>query len=320
MDIRKLDFILAELASYSGVKKKVGDTTFVACPYHSERTPSFRIYHKANSKQPGFGKCFGCGAAHPWDEYAPRLGLKAYIYAKPSQQFARSVVKPLEDDMSVVFRHKPLPKDKVWRGIKTNLLIDIGCTLIKPYDETFIFMPVTIKGEERGYIRARLHKIKDKPSYLNKAGRWSELFGLFLYDYAVKMMRDKGLNTLVLVEGPRDALRLISLGIPAIAILGTQSWSKRKATLMELTGAKNVVLCFDGDCAGLKAEALVTPSLSRLVTVSVFDLRGKDSPYWQFRNEEEPSKCAKLNKVELWDPGAMPLSKVRQLKQLIASL
>jgi 5S rRNA maturation endonuclease (ribonuclease M5) len=320
MDIRKLDFILSELAAYSGVKKQVGETTFVACPYHSERTPSFRVYHKASSQHPGFGRCFGCGAAHPWDEYAPKLGLKAYTYAKPSQQFARSVVKPLVDDMPATFQHQPLPKNKVWRTIKTNLLIDIGCTLIKPYDETFIFMPVTIKGEERGYIRARLKKVDDKPSYLNKSGRWSEQFGLFLYDYSVALMKKLGWSTIVLVEGPRDALRLVSLGIPAMAILGTQSWSKRKATMMELTGAKNVILCFDGDCAGLSAEELVTPSLSKLVKVHTFDLRGSDSPYWKFRNKEEPSKCAKKAGVSLWDPGNMPLRKVRELKQLIASL
>jgi hypothetical protein len=227
-------------------------------------------------------------------------------------------VKPVESAIPEEpgFDFRSLPKNKVWREIATNLLIDIGCKRIRQYDEPFIYMPVNVRGEERGYIRARLRKKKDKPSYLNKAGKWSERYGLFPYDYTV---RDKP-SCIVLVEGPRDALRLLLLGIPAIAILGTQSWSKRKAQLLELSGAEHVILCFDGDDAGLGAEKLVLPSLKPLLDVHLFDLRGKDSPYWKFRNEDEPSKAAKLEGVELWDPGSMPMKKVNQLKRLIRTL
>lgn len=322
MDIRKLDFVLNELAGYSGVKKQVGDSTFVSCPFHSERTPSFRIFHSASSLSPGYGRCYGCGQKATWDVLAPKLGLRPYKWSKPTQQFARPVVKPVESVLpeEVDFDFKPLPKNKIWREIETNLLIDIGCKKIRQYDEPFIYMPVIVRGDERGYIRARMRKKKDKPSYLNKAGKWSERYGLFPYDYAVKLSRDQGLNVLVLVEGPRDALRLLSFGIPAIAILGTQSWSKRKAHLLELSGVEYIVLCFDGDDAGLGAENLVQPSLKNLLNVLTFDLRGKDSPYWKFRLEDEPSKAAKAEGVELWDPGSMPLKKVKQLKRLVRSL
>lgn len=318
MDIRKLDFVLSELASFSGTKKKVGDSTFVLCPYHSERTPSFRIFHSASSRSPGYGRCYGCGQKAPWDSFAPMLGLRAYTWAKPTQQFARPVVQPPDSsDIDLPqFDFKPLPKGKVWREIQTDLLIAIGCLRIRQYDEPFIYMPVNVRGEERGYIRARMRKKKDKPSYLNKAGKWSDRYGLFPYDYAVK----DSPKSLVLVEGPRDALRLLSFGIPAIAILGTQSWTKRKAQLLEMTGAKSVVLCFDGDDAGLAAEKLVLPSLSLLMNVVVFSLRERDSPYWQFRHEDEPSKEAKRNKVELWDPGSMPIRKIKQLKRLLRQL
>ena len=326
MDLRKLQHVQSELAMYAGTKKAgPNDSTFVLCPFHGERTPSFRIYHGANSRSPGYGRCYGCPAHGPWDEIAPKLGLKAYTYAKPSQQFAHKVVKEINNEPedgtpSSEFEFKPLPKDKLWRTISTNLLRDIGCKRMKQWNESFIFVPVMVKGSERGYIRARLRKKKDAPSYLNKAGRWSELSGLFPYDFAVKMMRDKGLNCLTLVEGPRDALRLLSLGIPAVAILGTQSWSKRKAHLIELSGAEHVMLCFDGDDAGAGAEEKVTPSLEALVQVHTFNLRGKDSPYWKFRNEDEPSKKAKKAKVALWDPGEMPLRKCKQLRRRIKKL
>ncbi len=322
MDLRKLSHVQAELNLYAGAKRRgPNDSTFVLCPFHGEQTPSFRVYHSSTSKSPGYGKCYGCGEHGPWDTIAPKLGLKPYKYAKPTEQEARPVVKPMDTaDVQQDFNFKPLPVGKFWREISTDLLIAIGCKRMRQYDEPMIFMPVIVRGEERGYIRARMRKKKDLPSYLNKAGRWSELNGLFPYDYAVAMMRAKCYNTIVLVEGPRDALRLLSFGIPAVAILGTQSWSKRKAHLIELTGAENALLCFDGDCAGREAEEKVKPTLSALVNLHRFNLRGKDSPYWAFRKEEEPSKCAKKARVELWDPGNMPLHKVKQLRREVKQL
>lgn len=321
MNLKKLDHVLAELSAYSGQKKIVGDSTFVACPYHSERTPSFRIFHSASSKSPGYGKCYGCGASAKFDELAPKLGLRPYSYSKPTQQYARPVVKPVDEILPEhIYSFKELPKDKLWREISTNLLRDIGCMKIRQYDTPFIYMPVVVKGEERGFIRARLRKARDKPSYLNKPGKWAERHGLFPYDYAVKVMTSQELNAIVLVEGPRDALRLLSYGIPAVALLGTQSWSKRKAHLLELSGATHVVLCLDGDCAGREAEEKILPTLQNLIQTETFNLRGKDSPYWQFRKEEEPSKCAKKQKIELWDPGCMPLRKIKQLRRLVRAL
>lgn len=317
MDYRKLNHVLAEINAYTGAKKQVGDSTFVLCPYHNERTPSGRIFHSPNSKSPGFFKCYGCGQNAKFDEVAVRLGMRPYTYASPQELDARPAVRELEVANDIKYQHTPLPKNKLWRHIKTNLLIDIGCTLIEQYREKFIYMPVKVKGTEKGFIRARLKKAKDKPSYLNKAGKWSENFGLFPYDYSVKMMSDLGLDTLVLVEGPRDALRLLSEGIPAIAILGTQSWSKRKGITIELSGAHRVIICGDGDCAGIAANKMIKEKLEGLVATEIFDLCGKDSPYWQFRKKDSPTKSAKAKGVDLWDPASMPKAKVQQLRKLL---
>lgn len=319
MELRKLDFILNQLQSYSGEKKQVGETIFVSCPFHSEKTPSFRIFVSPTSKSPGWGKCYGCGQKTAWDNYAEKLGLKPYKWSKPEQQFARPLIRADEFDSGSStdqFTFYDLPAGKVWRHIKTDLLIDIGCKQITQYNTKFIYMPVNILGNERGYIRARMRKEADKPSYLNKKGRWSEHYGLFPFDYT---MRNKP-KSVVLVEGPRDALRLLSFKIPALAILGTQSWSKRKSSLIEIAGVKNVIMCFDGDSAGLKAREVVRPNLEKLVKVETFDLCGKDSPYWPFRNREDPGKDMKKRGVEGWDPGNMPLSKVKELASLVSKL
>lgn len=315
MELRRLDFILNQLDRYTGQKKRVGDSTFVTCPYHSERTPSFRIFHSSASKSPGFGKCYGCGQTAKWDELAPKLGLQPFTYVPPTQQFARPILREeKEGSPKVTYTYSRLPEGKSWRGISTALLHDLGGKkALSSYGKVFIYLPVFIKGNLRGHITARMKKEDGRPSYINSSGKWSERYGLFPYDHAVRN-RPK---VVVLVEGPRDALRLLSYGIPAIAILGTQSWSETKSKLVEMTGAETVILAFDGDDAGLRAIELVRPLLSKLVKVKVFSLTAEDSPYWEFKDDDEPSKAAKQQGVELWDPCSMPLKKVKDLKALI---
>lgn len=319
MDQRKLEHVLQQLDHYSGPKKKLNSaSTFVSCPFHSESTPSGRVFHSGTSKSPGFFKCYGCGQTATWDEVAPKLGLKAYQWTKPITQFAAPLRAKDETPEEAELKFSPIPKGKIWRQIKTQLLIDIGCKKVRVIYDGFrpgpvmLYFPAMIKGELRGYIRARLKKVDGKPSYLNQAGGWSKDYGLFPYDYAI---RNKP-HTIVLVEGPRDALRLNMLGIPAIAILGTQSWSRRKSRMIELTGARTVILAMDGDDAGLAAIQLIKPLLIDMVRVKIFSLTGPDSPYWRFRNLDEPTKAMKAKGVESWDPGNMPLKKARELKAL----
>lgn len=321
MDQRKLDHVIQQLDRYSGPKKRLNaSSTFVSCPFHSERTPSGRVFHSATSENPGYFKCYGCGQTGNWDEVAPKLGLSPYKWSKPVKQYAVPLrpadAEPDEPDL----KFSSIPKGKVWRQIKTDFLISLGCKKVRVIYDGFrpgpvmLYLPVMVKGRERGFIRARLKKVDGKPSYLNKSGGWSKDYGLFLYDQAVALMHESGIKTLALVEGPRDALRLMSIGIPAIAILGTQSWSKRKSRMIELTGARRVVLCMDGDDAGLAAIELIKPLLVDLIRVRTFSLTGPDSPYWHYRSEDEPTKTMKAKGIESWDPGNMPLKKVKELK------
>jgi hypothetical protein len=212
-----------------------------------------------------------------------------------------------------------LPTNKVWRSIPTNFLIEVGARKVtNQWGSSFVYLPVNVLGRERGYIKARLRKKEGYTSYINSKGSWSAETGLFLYDYVIKKFNKP--RVVVLVEGPRDGLRLCMLGVPAISILGTQSWSDRKSRLLELSGADHAILCMDGDCAGIKAVSMIKGKLHRMMRVHEFDLAGCDSPYHQFRNEDHPTKAAKAAGVQLWDPGCMPLKKVSQLKSLVDRL
>lgn len=317
---RRLRHVQRELERYTGVIDRQGDSSFILCPFHSERTPSGRIFHASKTKSPGYFKCYGCGRVAKWDELAPHLGLKPIQWARPEEEFAtplRSRADEVNEEREMIL--EDLPAGKFWRSIPTDFLIEVGCKRGHFYypgsdvhGKPWVWMPVFINEELRGYSRGRLRKESDKPSYINSKGGWTKDYGLFPYDFTKKLTKKK--RYVVLVEGQRDALRLLLAGIPALAIMGTQNWSVCKSRMIEMLDIDFAVLMMDGDCAGLQAVKLIEPQLSPLVNTEVFSLAGRGSPYWAFRKEEEPSKAAKAAGVELWDPQNLPSAKLKELR------
>jgi 5S rRNA maturation endonuclease (ribonuclease M5) len=318
-----------QLAQYSGAKKPGNGSTFVICPYHSEKTPSGRVFHAASTTAPGSFKCYGCGMKASWNEIAPKLGLMPFGPQKPDEEYANSGLlmdQELVEDTGFVkerMRFRDLPEDRTWRNIPTSLLISIGAKLCQVKHEEHgwlkpkVYLPVLINKKLRGYIKARMKKHDDFPSYINAKGQWSKTHGLFPYDMAIKLSRRLGTHTIVLVEGPRDALRLLMLGVPAMCILGTQSWTDTKTKILELSGVQRVILLMDGDDAGKEATAMLETrleSMFEVVTLKLWALRG--SPYIQFKNKREPSKAAKKAGVALWDPCSAPERIIQKIKKL----
>jgi 5S rRNA maturation endonuclease (ribonuclease M5) len=160
-----------------------------------------------------------------------------------------------------------------------------------------------VNGKEYGHTDA----LFDKPakgkgtSYLNKKGAWSKTHALFPFDQAIRLMNELGIKTIVLVEGPRDALRLIRAGIPAIAIFGTKSWSLMKVRLLQLAGVERIVLCMDGDPSGQDATDHILPTIEDGFEVKVIKL-------WVV------AKKLKRDKI---DPGNMPTGVLRRLEKMV---
>jgi len=321
LGLNKLDFIKTQLAAYGGEKKGYGERLMIRCPYHSDNTPSGSL-----SLSPTFAgsfRCFACGAKANWDDLAPRLNLQPFKRGEPKEEYALNFMtssheateeqeKLYQEDK---FKFWDLPPNKRWRSIPTNLLIDLGGKLCVKWSDDyqcwgktkFIYLPVMINGEQEGYFRARLKKEEDQPSYYNARGKWSFTQGLWPFDHSIALMRSLKSSTMILVEGQRDALRLINYGIPAMCIFGTQSVGKAKVKHLELAGVQRLLIMMDGDAAGISGTEKIIEAATgmfQLKTVKLWDMRG--SPYRKFLSHENPTKAAKEAGVELWDPMCVP--------------
>lgn len=324
----RIPHVLSQIATLSQVKK--GERfSFIRCPFHNEKTPSGRIFHDPSlPRLAGNFKCFGCSETRRWDELASVLNLEPFnkkvdpdrelfVPKGNLDEIEGKLLGGNEEEVSDLTAF-PITKESAkklgfesyaagWRGFPFGFLKETGALFCRSGSGTsYLYLPVIVSGEERGFIRAQLKKPTSKtiPSYLNAPGPWSNDFGLYPYDYSVELMKSRGLSSIVLTEGPRDALRLLHLGFPALCILGTHSWSEQKFRLLTLSGAERLIPMFDGDAAGEKALELVTTGKVKSKVVapelsSVFEVK----PIRLWNIEEDPQELVSDSK---FDPCNLP--------------
>ena len=316
----KLQFVREQCRSIQGAKYHK-NYTMIRCPFHNDLNPSGCVYHSERTKNPGFFRCFGCGTTASWDELAPIIGCEPFS-SNPKVRYVSADSFRLDlnlglDEVYEKLIFSDLPKHKRWRGIKTDLLIKIGCKICRIQyndgnlsNERFIYLPVRVDGKTVGYTKGRMHKVEGQPSYINLRGSWVKTHGLFPFDYAIQLMTET--KTIVLVEGQRDALRLLSEGIPALCIMGTQSFSESKARLLAMHDVRRCIIFMDGDDAGKEGTLKVYKTLSKFLECKVLKLWAmKGSPYAKAKNSAE----AKALGLELWDPGNCPQWIINTIKE-----
>lgn len=281
------DLVREELEKLSDRRKAGPSKTFILCPFHPEKTPSGRVLHRPDGVGTGNYKCYGCGSTATWNQLAKILGLRQYGKSAALQDSLNVPHANLEgydarflsgeDPDAEDLRFYELDNEKrtreagivagKWRGFRLDFLQSLGIKLVRVVEtgRYYIHLPIQVRGVEKGYIKAQIRKpnTKEIPSYINSKGSWSLKWGLFPYDQSVALMKSLGLSTLFLVEGPRDALRLIRFGIPAICIMGTHSWCKAKLRQLEFSGASRIVVMMDGDAAGRAATKLITLGVNK---------------------------------------------------------
>ncbi len=85
----------------------------------------------------------------------------------------------------------------------------------------------------------------------------------FLYNYHRAKESARSKKQIIIMEGPMDVIRAYTIGIEnVVATLGT-SFSASQSNLIRRL-SDNVILCFDGDAAGLKATKLAITELGKV--------------------------------------------------------
>lgn len=265
--------IREEVHKIPGYKKHTAESIMIQCPFHNDKSPSCGIYMAEGMQIPlGHFNCLGCGAKGHWNELAEKLGLQKIAKWQHSstgdpndlsnligkleeemlgEQSLRSLVKSIGDNPILEWA-----EDTEWRDYSGKLIKDAGGYFMfdNYMDENSLvcFFPISVEGVYYGGVKAYLEKQLGMLSYIATKGNWTKKYGLFPFDLTQKLIDKWDLDYVVLVEGPRDALRLLCEGIPALAVLGSQNISESKIDIVLNLGIKTIYSLPDNDKAGDK--------------------------------------------------------------------
>jgi DNA primase len=242
---------------------------------HDSKSPSLSI-----RKSDGTFYCFGCGVkGRGWNALAKAIGadqLAEEDLPDPFSILHEELTRKLEaqdEPVGLPWSLEPWTKGK-YRGLSTGFLKRLGARLW--YDDAVgayrIFFPIYQRKRLLGWVARRLDNHSEM-KYRN-APKMRSTDILYPFDFIHEAFEP---TTVALVEGPMDALRLCHLKIPALAIMGTNNWRKRKRSLLLSLGVERVVICTDGDPAGLKCRYEMQPDLIQWFDVEhYFPPEGED--------------------------------------------
>jgi hypothetical protein len=317
----RTQLIYKELGKVQSSKRISSSRIWVQCPFgtHNDSSPSLSINLDTTSKFPvGTFYCFGCRESGSWNKLAKKLGVQGFGKQDQQASYIPPNIKKRKQEMLEVKENTleqilagwdclmpiPFSAEDSWRGINGKLLNEIGAqyTYDNSYKKIRVILPCYVDGELEGAIKASQEK--EKISYLNSPGSWVKSKGLFPFDY----IKASSYKSVVLVEGPRDALRLIQKGIPALCIFGTNNWNDNKRDLV-LSLDKKVFSMMDGDLKKKGQTSTPGAMANELVKTS-------------FRNVKVECRVLNLGKVaaklgQKVDPANAPESVIRKVKFLV---
>lgn len=287
--------ISEEIDKIEGYKKRTATNVEIVCPFHEDSKPSCSINMSHEAKvRIGTFSCWACDARGGWNKLAAKLNLRqikdwqhfngttAGSYARVSK-YRKDFENTNNYTLDRLFEEVggavlPWPKKKEWRGYKGKLISDVQGYMFNEdkRDELMLVLPIYINGRYKGGVKAFWEKPKDGPSYLNISGDWVMEYGLLGYDY-VRSKDIWGCDSIVLVEGPRDWLRLAQNEIPCCAILGSKMFSETKLMLLISLGIRKVYSLADNDKAGRAMVKLIRETCEGHVEFEELELpRKKD--------------------------------------------
>ena len=266
------------------IERENQDNIPITCPSHKngrENRPSCFVYCRRDNDKVEYGRvhCFTCGYSVGLPEFVghcfgqseefgkswliQRFGTMVEMDADYLEPIILDTPKKHYMDESVLnkfmFYHPYMWK----RGLSKEVVDRFGVGYDKDYnaltfpvwDEYGHLVMVTSRNVSNKYFH--IEKNKDKPVYL------------------LNFINKDKLDKVYVVESQINALTLWSWGYPSIALFGTGS--SHQYDILNKSGIRNYVLCFDGDEAGLKGRDRFIRSIRKDVLVSYVPIpMGKD--------------------------------------------
>ena len=194
------------------------------------------------------------------------LGKKAkeYLY---SRQIDDSIIKEFgiglslndKDILTKLLKSKKYDDKQL---LRSGLVNENNYLLNDVYRNRIMFPLFDLNGKVIGY-NGRVYNGETENKYVNS--KETDIFKKreILYNYHKAKDECRKKKTVIIMEGQLDVIRAYTIGVKnCVASLGT-AFGKEQAMLIRKL-ASNVILCFDGDDAGLKATKGAIEELTKL--------------------------------------------------------
>ena len=154
------------------------------------------------------------------------------------------------------------------------------------YNDRIMFPLYDVSGKVVGFS-GRIYKDSNTNKYLNT--KETDIFkkGEMLYHYHIAKEEARLSKSVIVMEGFMDVIRASSIGIKnTVALMGTALTKEQINLLKRLSN--NIILCLDGDSAGIKATLSIGDMLEKEnLEIKVISLPDPDDPDTYILNNGE---------------------------------
>lgn len=193
------------------------------------------------------------------------LGTKAkeYLYSRKLndeiiKEFGIGLSLPDRDTLTKMLKKKYNEETL----LKSGLVNEGEYDLYDIYHNRIMFPLYSLNGQIIGY-NGRVYNGEKENKYINS--KETPIFKKreLLYNYHRAKDYCRTNKKIIIVEGPMDVIRCYSIGVKnVVAALGT-AFGKEQAMLIRKLSSE-VILCYDGDDAGLKGTKITIEELTKL--------------------------------------------------------
>lgn len=237
--------------------------------------------YKANNKYQDLYDIYELSQKFYQNNINTELGKKAreYLHGRNIddgiiKEFGIGLSLNEKDSLTKLLKSKKYSDDLL---IRSGLVNENDYVLNDVYRNRIMFPMYDLNGKIIGY-NGRVYNGETENKYINS--KETEIFKKreLLYNYHRAKEECRKQKYVIIMEGPMDVIRASTVGINnCVAALGT-AFGKEQAMLIRKL-SDNVILCFDGDDAGLKATKGAIVELSKIgITPKIVRLEDNSDP------------------------------------------